>query len=270
MKNLLPIGRFSKVCRLTIKALRHYDEIGLLRPALVDPASGYRYYSLAQAADAERIRVLRSLDMPLEEIQEVLRRRDPDAVRESLDRHRLRIEERLAEYQRALAFLQRLMQQEEGIMPYEVKTREMEAQSVLSHRTRTSIKEIGQAFGQALGLIMGYAGRVNARPVGPPLSIYHGPEFDEDNMDIEICLPVDRRLTGDGPVSGRELPGCTVAYTMHAGHYDEIGPAYQALMGWIKDHGHEAAGPPRETYLVGPGQTEDPAAYRTEVAWPIG
>jgi effector-binding domain-containing protein len=106
--------------------------------------------------------------------------------------------------------------------------------------------------------------------VGPPLSIYHGAEFDEENMDIEICLPVDRKLSGDGQVSGQELPACKVASTVHPGHYDEIGLAYQAIMGWIKDHGHETTGPPREIYLVGPTQARDPTAYRTEVAWPIG
>jgi MerR HTH family regulatory protein len=66
--DLLPIGRFAKATRLSVKALRHYDELGLLRPAFVDPSSGYRYYRPAQANQAEAIRVLRSVDMPLEEI----------------------------------------------------------------------------------------------------------------------------------------------------------------------------------------------------------
>ena len=72
MDDLLPIGRFSKATRLSVKALRHYDELGLLRPAFVDPSSGYRYYRPAQANQAEAIRILRSLEMPLEEIAELL------------------------------------------------------------------------------------------------------------------------------------------------------------------------------------------------------
>lgn len=63
-EDLLSIGRFSHLSGLTIKALRHYDEIGLLRPARVDDSSGYRYYSLAQVREAEAIRRLRSLEMP--------------------------------------------------------------------------------------------------------------------------------------------------------------------------------------------------------------
>ncbi|MFD0684136.1 MerR family DNA-binding transcriptional regulator [Actinomadura fibrosa] len=63
--DLLPIGRFARLCRLSVKQLRHYDDLGLLVPARVDPASGYRYYRPAQARDALSIGLLRSLDVPL-------------------------------------------------------------------------------------------------------------------------------------------------------------------------------------------------------------
>jgi len=72
MPTLVPIGRFAQRTGLTIKALRLYDKLGLLRPALVDFTSGFRYYSQDQVADAERIRLLRSLDMPLEDIRAFL------------------------------------------------------------------------------------------------------------------------------------------------------------------------------------------------------
>ena len=102
MQNLVPIGRFSQICRLTVKALRLYDETGLLRPAMVDADTGYRYYSLAQAADAEQIQLLRSLEVPLDEIQTILTERDAGLRRAWLDRHRERIEARIAGHQRVL------------------------------------------------------------------------------------------------------------------------------------------------------------------------
>jgi len=86
--DLLPIGRFSKATRLSVKALRHYDELGLLRPAFVDPSSGYRYYRPAQANQAEAIRILRSLEMPLEEIRAVLAEGGGDLAGKRLHRHR--------------------------------------------------------------------------------------------------------------------------------------------------------------------------------------
>jgi DNA-binding transcriptional MerR regulator len=80
----VPIGRFSKITRLSVKALPLYDEIGLLPPARVDPSSGYRYYDLGQANRAEAVRILRSVDMPLDEIRAILDTDDPQLVHKQL------------------------------------------------------------------------------------------------------------------------------------------------------------------------------------------
>src|SRR5262245_12493639 len=114
--DLLSIGRFARLSGLTVKALRHYDEIGVLRPAQVDDASGYRYYSLAQARDAEAIRRLRALDVPLEEVASLLDV-DDATLRERLAVHRARIEGRAVETQRILAELDRLIDGEEELVP---------------------------------------------------------------------------------------------------------------------------------------------------------
>jgi len=92
MDDLLPIGRFAKATRLSVKALRHYDELGLLRPAHVDPSSGYRYYRPAQANQAEAIRILRSVEMPLEEIAALLAEPGGEPVAKRLALHRERLE----------------------------------------------------------------------------------------------------------------------------------------------------------------------------------
>jgi DNA-binding transcriptional MerR regulator len=102
MSDLLSIGRFGEVTRLTPKALRLYDKLGLLRPALVDFSSGYRYYSLDQVDLAEGIQILRSLHVSLDEIAVLLQANCLDAIRELLDAHRDRMAERVSEYERAL------------------------------------------------------------------------------------------------------------------------------------------------------------------------
>ena len=88
---MLPIGPFARLSGVTVKALRHYDEIDLLEPAHVDADSGYRYYVLEQACDAEAIRRLRSLEVPLDEVR-VLLAAAPAVVRERLLVHRTRLE----------------------------------------------------------------------------------------------------------------------------------------------------------------------------------
>ncbi len=106
MDDLLAIGRFSQLTQLTVKALRLYDERGLLEPAVVDFQTGFRYYRLDQLPAARRIRLLRSLEMPLEEVQAVIGAPDSVAARALLARHRQRIEERIAGYQGGLRSLQ--------------------------------------------------------------------------------------------------------------------------------------------------------------------
>jgi DNA-binding transcriptional MerR regulator len=91
---LLPIGRFARVTGLTVRALRHYHELGLLEPARIDADTGYRFYALEQADDAELIRRLRQLGLPLGEIRGILAGADAlDRLRVHRDRLVARIEE---------------------------------------------------------------------------------------------------------------------------------------------------------------------------------
>src|SRR5215472_13898979 len=92
---LVPIGRFAKLAGLTVTQLRHYDRRGLLVPAVRDDHSGYRYYSGAQAAAARAIALLRSVDVPLADIQELLADPSPERVRRVFAEHRRRVEHRL-------------------------------------------------------------------------------------------------------------------------------------------------------------------------------
>ena len=106
MQDLVAIGRFSEMTGLTIKALRLYDKVDVLHPTVVDYSSGYRYYSPDQVPIAKRIHLLRTLDMPLDEIRTLLSDQHPEPIREQLARHRRRIEERIASYQDAWALIQ--------------------------------------------------------------------------------------------------------------------------------------------------------------------
>jgi DNA-binding transcriptional MerR regulator len=102
VSTLMSIGRFSELTGLTVKALRLYDRCGLLRPAMVDFASGYRYYEPGQMAVARAIRQLRSAQMPLGEIANLLRTDDHEATGELLAKHRQRVLGRMAELDCAL------------------------------------------------------------------------------------------------------------------------------------------------------------------------
>lgn len=269
MKNLLPIGRFSQITRLSIRMLRHYDEVGLLKPAMVDPDSGYRYYSLSQLTEAQRIRLLRSLEMPLEEIRELLWAPDARAIQEQLERHRSRLQQQIAQYQQVIAALENLEAQPLG-ETYPVHIRQEAAQPVLTKRLHTSFEAMKQGLGTVFAELYGALNHQGLRPVGPPFVLYHSAEFNEDDLDYEPGIPTERLAVAPAGLSAYSLAAGPVLYTLHAGPYDTIERAYQAVTAWMQEHGHGAAGPPREVYLVGKGQVENPAEYRTELLWPIG
>ena len=268
MDDLLPIGRFAGATRLSVKALRHYDELGLLRPAFVDPSSGYRYYRPAQANQAEAIRILRSVEMPLEEIAALLAE-SGEPVAKRLQLHQERLEARLDEHRRMLAFLQRLLDSED-VMPYEVTVKELPAQPVAATRATTTLREISTVISDGVHAILDELGRQGIEPAGPLQVVYHADQvLDADTAaPIEICFPVAAPFEGDGEVYGTELAGGPAAVTVHRGPYAEIGPAYHTVSGWVADHGHELAGGPREVYLNDPREVDEPDLL-TEVQWPI-
>lgn len=267
--NLIPIGQFSQMTRLSAKALRLYDKNALLPPAYVDPATGYRYYEPAQAKRAEAVRILRSVDMPLDEIKAALESDNPDLVHKHLEGHRQRLSSRLAKDERMLAFLETLMNRKEGIMDYKITIEEAAPQLVAATRVHTSRANAGSAIGAGFGQLMPALGQAGIGPSGPPLIVYHEVIDDQTSGDIEICIPVAEPLPGEpGGVYSRELEGGMVATTVHHGRYEEIAPAYHTLTGWIAKNGYDIAGPPREIYLNDP-QTVPPDDLQTRVEFPI-
>jgi DNA-binding transcriptional MerR regulator len=116
MDDLLVIGRFARLCGLSVGALRHYDEIGLLIPAVVDPVSGYRRYDRSQLATAGAIARLRDLEVPIETIRAVLATDDPRERAVLLDAQRARVEARITRLQRVMHVLGQLGQQKEPLM----------------------------------------------------------------------------------------------------------------------------------------------------------
>ena len=269
MKELLSIGQFSRITSLTVKALRLYDDLGLLPPAAVDVDSNYRYYRLAQAAEAERIRVLRSLDMPLDEIRALLAEQNPAARRERLLAQRRQIQARIAAGEQMLQSLDHLIAEKEFFMGYQVQEKTVAEQPIVSIRLHTTLAGMQAVFQTAFRELFGTIFLRFTRPAGPPLSLYHDAEFKESDIDMEICVPVGRVVKENGRVTSRKLEGGQVASTIHNGPYPDVKFAYQALTEWAQKNGREFAGPPREIYIVGPDKAKDPSAYRTEVQWPL-
>jgi DNA-binding transcriptional MerR regulator len=189
--------------RLSIKALRLYADQGLLAPAWIDPATGYRYYRATQANQAEAVRILRSVDMPIGDIRELLATDDPDAVMKQLALHRERLEARLADQARMLRFLQRLIDQGGTLMPYDVTIESTPAQQVATWSTRTDLVAIGDAIGRGFATIAAAMSAMGAQPIGNPFVVYHDVIDAQADGTIEICIPASPGGAPAGVMSGR-------------------------------------------------------------------
>ena len=270
MRGLLPIGAFAERAGLTVKALRHYDARGLLRPAFVDPRTQRRFYATSQLAEARLIVRLRALAVPLDEIGELLAARDAPAIRERLHAHRGRLREEIERRAAALAALDRMLERDATRARYAVDVREQPGLHLLSAGMRTTQERMAVEFGAVLARVIARLDELGEAPVGPPLTRYlHRGVFQPSDVRAEVALPVARPLPGIRGVVARELAPATVAWTVHAGPYAELDDAYAALQEGIAGLGLTPGGPPLETYLVGPDRAQTPAELRTEIAQPV-
>lgn len=266
---LIKIGDFSRLSFVSIKALRYYDELGLLKPVRVDDFTGYRYYSAEQLPRLHRILALKDLGLSLDQIA-VLLREEPSAeqIRGMLRMKRSEIEARLAEEQGRLGRVEALLRQieQEGRVPmYEVVLKKVPTMQVAAvRRTIPTFASIGILFGDLMGPLMG-----RARFAGPTLAIYHDQEFKESNPDVEVAIPIEGGLPEGVPAKARELPGGEMACLIHKGPYETIGESYNALMAWLEPNGMRITGPVRESYIHGPGDSQNPAEYVTEIQIPV-
>ncbi len=268
---MFKIGEFSRLCMVPVSALRFYADIGLLEPVSVDPSSGYRYYTAAQLPRLNRILALKDLDLSLDEIKTVLDTELSAAELRGMLRLKQaeigrRMETERTRLERVRARL-RLIERE-GVMPeQEVVTKEVPAVRGLGIReVLGSPEQIGELIGD------GFAGLAGTQLMGPPMAVYHDPEFEPTRIDIELVYP-----TGAGSPAtlatpgGRKLQeavveGGTVASLIHAGPYETIGDSYQALATWIGEHGYRLNGPAQELYLSGP---DEPGPPVTEIRMPV-
>lgn len=262
------IGRFAEATRLSVTTLRHYDDIGLLRPARVDPRTGYRFYRMSQARRAESIRVLRAVDMPLEDIAALLDAAGTPQRMAVLEAHRRRLADARDRHERMLTFVTRLLDDPTRLLPYDVTVTWVADRTVASTRLWSDLAGMPARLAEAFGRVHAAVRAAGRDAAGPPLLVLHDIVDEGEPGEVEAALPVDGAVGARDGVSSRALAGGPAAVTTHRGPYTEIAPAYHAVTSWMAAHEHEPAGPPRELYLNDP-RTVGPVDLRTRVEWPV-
>ncbi|GAA1044820.1 MerR family transcriptional regulator [Streptomyces murinus] len=279
-EDLLTIGAFAARARLSAKALRLYDRLGLLAPAYVDASSGYRYYRAAQVERARLVALLRQLDMPLARIAEVAGAEGAAAAR-LLDAYWADVEARLAGQRTLAEYLRGRLsgRSDEMYGKFAVETVDVPARVVITEARHTLADELPAWIGAALGRLEAAAQECGG-VAAAPFVVYHAEVSMESDGPAQACVPVADEAAarawagrqGRGRETGvRVEPAARLAYVRIAKAqvaHPQILAAFEAVEGWLGREGLEPDGPCREIYFAdwaaaGP---EDPVC---DVAFPV-
>jgi DNA-binding transcriptional MerR regulator len=260
---LVTIGDFSKMTYLSVKALRHYHDVGLLEPAAVDASTGYRLYSARQVPTAQAIRRFRDLDMPLERIRAVLNASDVATRNEAIVDHLRHMQEQLRRTQATVASLQALL---EDVPPRaDVELRSVPAMQALAIGHHVGFDDCALWLDAALGELHELLDGQGIDPSGPDGALYPDEFFAAGAGTVVAFVPVPATAHGVPGVGRtragwREIGAADLAVMVHSGPFDDIDQTYGALGTVVAERGMGAPGPIREHYL---------AADRAEVCWPV-
>jgi len=263
------IGLFSKINRITTKTLRHYDEIGLLKPEYIDDYTGYRFYSSSQLSRLHRIIALKQLGLGLGEISEVLQR--PENTETLLRLRKNELEKRMAEEKQMLIQIQSALDNIKGDreMKYNAVIKSLPACIVASMRTTAPSYDSYFELIPPMGEEMARQGAVCAKPAYC-FNIYHDGEYKENNIDIEVCEAVERFCDDSEKVKYKNMPGVPKAVcVLHRGPYSDLRDAYIFAYEWIERNGYKPSDNPRESYIDGIWNKEDEEDWLTELQIPV-
>lgn len=274
---MLKIGDFSKLSRISIRMLRHYDEIGLLRPKSIDTMTGYRYYGEEQLPIASRITALKDMGFALGTIGEILRNyHNPSALAEFLMVQHAEIQAEAAATNRRLLLLDtaikdtaiKRLRKDEFMMQYNVILKELPQRYVASVRkTIPSYEQEGVLW----HILMQETAGLSMQDGDPcyALAIFHDGEYKENNVDVEVQKTVKGNYQNTKNVIFKTESPILIASATYQGGYEKINAVNAAVANWVQDNGYIFAGLSFNIYHVSPHETQNPNEYITEVCYPV-
>jgi DNA-binding transcriptional MerR regulator len=260
------IGDFSVMVHLSRKALRHYHELGILEPAHIDDATGYRFYDTSQVDQAQLIRRFRSLELSIPDIKALLSTDDAKARTTIITNHLRRMEEQLAQTSNAVAELRELL---EPMKPHpRVELRHEAATAVWSVRAVVDSAGIDRWFTASMHELEIALTTSRTHPDGPLGGVYDRELFIEGHGKATLFVPVGSSTPPSKTVHAETIPSAEVAVLTHTGSDSGIDRTYGMLGAYVHEHLISHEGPIREHYVRAP--LSDITGYTaTEICWPI-
>ena len=262
---LYKIGMFAAMNQVTVKALRFYEEQGLLMPALINQENGYRYYTLSQMAVIHQITALKTAGFTLEEIARINSGADEQAV---LQKKKSELLAKIADLTRQIALVDsHLSKQKTGLSaPVLVKTIPQTTVAAMKMR----IESYDSLFDvmPKMGALMEKTGCECAVPEYC-FTNYLEPGYKDENILVEICESVTAAKEETGGLFFRTLPEIQAACIFHRGSYGTLSESYEEILKYIEENGYEIAGEIRESYIDGVWNQNDESGWLTEIQIPV-
>jgi|CXWL01.1.fsa_nt_gi DNA-binding transcriptional MerR regulator len=260
---MFKISDFSQLARISVRTLRLYDELDLLKPAQVDRMTGYRHYDASQLPRLNRILALKDLGFSLEQIAQLLQNNIPaERLRGMMLMKRADVERELEENQARLERVEARLRQIENegkLSPYDVTLKE--APSLMIAAAKGIVPTLGEVIGARQGMfksIYNWLEQNRIEPGKPELVLYPDQEYVEQNIQLETAVPLGVLTHGalpfppDGNVFIHELPAIQkMASVIHYGRFGDVNDAITALCQWVGENGYLPGGPFREIHLFG-------------------
>ncbi len=269
---MLKIGDFSKLSRISIRMLRHYDELGLLMPKTIDGFTGYRYYAEDQLPVAGRIASLKDMGFGLSAIGEILKNyEDPQVLAELLAVKRAEVQADAEEASRRLLLLDTAIERlrkDETAMNYNVTLK------TLPERYVASVRKIIPSYeqeGMLWGILMQETSPLKMQDGDPcyASAIFHDNEYKESDVDVEVQKSVKGRYPNTENVVFKTESAVEIASATYKGSYEKMSEVNEAVARWVQDNGYTFTGIAFNIYHVSPHETQNPDEYVTEVCYPV-
>jgi len=257
------IGDFSRITNITVKALRYYDEAGVLAPSYRGE-NGYRYYDEGDVTMARLIVLLRDLDFGISEIKEVLANYDDESdlsyylmTKKSMIEQRISKDKALIQKIKGHIKPLKMVRRSE----YRIAIKDIAPVRVASIRFTGAYQDTGTYLRKLYRELKGHV-------QGAPFNCYYDNDYAEA-ADIEVCVPTNQYVNRNG-IETKELPGIRAVCTVHRGSYDFFNYAYKAVFDYGRSNDIEYGLPTREIYRKGPGVLfwGNPNKYLTEIVIP--
>lgn len=271
---MFKIGDFSRLCQISIRMLRFYDETNILKPALIDDKTGYRYYDANQLEMTIMINFLRKTGFTTVEIKEIIAHYNhKEQLLEAIYAKQKELESEILLVQNKIIKLknaQKQLESEKKIMNYKIEVKEIPEQYMMCKRDiiPSYDKEYLLWEGlknelKSLALDVRYCSNV------PTRAYFYDEGFKEKDVDVEICVAVEKEYESTENIIFKVISTKKCVSVTYQGGYDKIAGIHFIISNWIIEHDCQLDGPNFTIYHVSPSDTNNPDEYVTEVCFPI-